>query len=116
MKAVFMELPAFARHRPDYLDDDAFRQLQLELMRNPLAGDVMRACGGLRKLRFHHGRRNKGKRGGIRVIYYWYAPANAFWLFAIYGKDDMSDLTETQRHQLAEVLKHEISQRQDDEA
>ena len=116
MKAVFMELPAFARHRTTYLDDESFRDLQIALMRNPLAGDVIRGCGGLRKLRFSDCRRNKGKRGGIRIIYYWHSLANAFWLFAIYDKDEMADLTELQRQQLAEVLRHEINQRQDDEA
>ena len=34
MKAVF-ELPAFARHRADYLDDDAFRALENLLMKHP---------------------------------------------------------------------------------
>jgi hypothetical protein len=28
MKAMFIELPAFERHRADYLDDDAFLALQ----------------------------------------------------------------------------------------
>lgn len=116
MKAIFMELPAFARYRATYLDDEGFRGLQLALMRSPLEGDVIRGCGGLRKLRFSDSRRNKGKRGGIRIIYYWYSPANAFWLFAIYDKDEMTDLTDIQRQQLAEVLRHEISQRQYDEA
>ncbi|PWT89899.1 MAG: toxin, partial [Blastocatellia bacterium] len=41
MKAVFVELPAFARHRSDYLDDNAFLRLQRLLMRNPVAGDVI---------------------------------------------------------------------------
>jgi len=41
MKAVFVELPAFARHRSDYLDDEGFRALQNALMDNPEAGDVI---------------------------------------------------------------------------
>ena len=50
MKATFVELPPFARTRKDYMDDDAYRLLQLELMDNPTAGDVMEGTGGLRKL------------------------------------------------------------------
>jgi hypothetical protein len=41
LKAVFIELPAFERHRDDYLDDDGFAQLQVELMVNPVAGDLI---------------------------------------------------------------------------
>ena len=68
MNAVFVELPAFERHRADYLDDDAFRRLQNLLMKDAEAGDLMPGTGGLRKLRFADARRGKGKRGGLRVI------------------------------------------------
>ncbi|MDR6928665.1 hypothetical protein J2Y56_004727 [Pseudomonas sp. BE134] len=70
MDALFIELPMFQKHRDDYLDDDLFRSFQLELLRNPEAGDLIEGTGGLRKIRFRDQRRGKGKRGGIRVIYY----------------------------------------------
>jgi hypothetical protein len=57
MKAVFIELPAFERHRKDYLDDDAFSRLQEALMGNPEAGDLIEGTGGLRKVRFGDARR-----------------------------------------------------------
>jgi len=62
MKAVFVELPAFERHRADYLDDDSLRRLQDTLMANPEGGDLIEGTGGLRKLRFGDPRRGKGKR------------------------------------------------------
>lgn len=40
MRAVFVELPAFERHRPEYLDDDEFRALQNFLMNHPEAGEI----------------------------------------------------------------------------
>ena len=49
MKATFVELPPFERTRKDYMNDEAYRLLQLELMDNPTAGDVMEGTGGLRK-------------------------------------------------------------------
>lgn len=49
MQALFVELPAFARHRSDYLDDEGFRSLQNALLDNPEAGDVIEGTGGLRK-------------------------------------------------------------------
>ena len=72
MTAVFVELPAFERYRADYLDDDAFRKLQSLLMLKPEAGDIIPGAGGLRKMRFADERRSKGKRGGLRIIYYWW--------------------------------------------
>jgi hypothetical protein len=51
MKATFVELPPFERIRKDYLDDEAYRLLQRELMDNPSAGDVIEGTGGSRKLR-----------------------------------------------------------------
>ena len=52
VKAVFVELPPFERHREDYLDDEAFLRLQRSLMLNPEAGDVVPGTGGLRKPAF----------------------------------------------------------------
>lgn len=69
MKALFVELPPFQRHRVDYLDDEAYRAFQTALLKNPEAGDVIQGTGGLRKIRFADEKRQKGKRGGIRIIY-----------------------------------------------
>ena len=68
MKALFIELPAFSRYRAEYLDDDAFLDLQHAMMKHPAAGDVIEGTGGLRKLRHGDPRRGKGKRGGLRVF------------------------------------------------
>ena len=54
MQASFVELPPFQRVRQDYMDDDAYRYLQQELLANPQAGDVIEGTGGLRKLRQTH--------------------------------------------------------------
>jgi len=111
MKAVFVELPAFARYRAEYLDDAGFQALQVELMADPQAGDVIKATGGLRKLRQADARRGKGKRGGLRVIYYWWPDGAQFWLFTLYDKDEAVDLAQAQRVALAAMLKHELQAR-----
>jgi len=111
MKAVFVELPAFERHRAHYLDDEAFRLLQDFLMKHPTAGDPIPDTGGLRKLRFGDARRGKGKRGGLRVIYYWWDSALQFWLFTVYDKDEMADLTPHQRKALKAMIKAELEAR-----
>lgn len=111
MDAVFIELPAFERHRADYLDDEDFMQLQDLLMASPEAGDVIEGTGGLRKLRFADSRRGKGKRGGLRVIYYYWTGGPEFWLFTLYGKDEMSDLSPRQRAALKQLVKGELNLR-----
>ena len=112
MLATFVELPAFERTRKDYLDDGAYSNLQRELMANPEAGDVIAGTGRLRKLRQQDPRRGKGKRGGLRVIYYWWLGSNQFWLFTVYDKDQADDLTPDQRKTLRLLLKCELDQRQ----
>jgi len=112
MQAVFVELPAFERRRPEYLDDDGLRRLQAVLLADPAAGALIEGTGGLRKLRFADARRSKGKRGGLRVIYYYWIQGPEFWLFALYDKDERSDLTPDQRAALKALVKGELKMRQ----
>ena len=111
MKASFWELPPFERLRPEYLDDDAFKRLQEELMGNPEVGDVIKGTGGLRKMRFADEMRGKGKRSGLRIIYYWRMSEDQFWLFSVFDKDEASDLTAKQRETLRKILEQEITAR-----
>lgn len=111
MEAVFVELPIFASVRDEYLDEAAFQALQKELMDNPTAGDVIEGTGGLRKVRFADKRRGKGRRGGLRIIYYWWDQGLQFWLFTLYDKDEMSDLTPAQQKKLRAMVKAELKAR-----
>lgn len=111
MTALFVELPPFERRRAEYLDDEAFRALQVMLMQHPEAGDVIQGTGGLRKVRFADERRHKGKRGGIRVIYYWWLGGAQFWLFTLYGKDVQDDLSASQKKALKGLLDAELQAR-----
>lgn len=111
MKAVFVELPPFARNRSTYLSDDEFHSLQQSLMANPESGSVIKGSGGLRKTRLADSRRGKGKRGGLRVIYYWWEQGGQFWLFTLYDKDEMADLTTEQCATLKHLLTTELKER-----
>lgn len=111
VKALFVELPAFERHRSSYLDDDQFRHLQLELLVNPERGDVISGTGGLRKIRFADERRGKGKRGGLRIVYYWWRHGGQFWFFAIYDKDEMDDLSAGDKKVVKQMLEAELEAR-----
>ena len=85
--------------------------MQATLMGNPAAGDVMAGSGGLRKLRFGDVKRGKGKRGGLRVIYYWWDAGSQFWLFTLYDKDELANLTPRQCKALKGLIKVELDAR-----
>lgn len=111
MQALFIELPAFSRYRQDYLADEAFRALQSALLANPEAGDVIEGTGGLRKMRQADLRRGKGKRGGLRIIYFWWETGRQFWLFTLYDKNEFDDLSPSERKALKDMLKRELEAR-----
>ena len=97
--------------RNAYFDDASFRELQVELMKNPEAGDVIKGTGGLRKVRYADEKRGKGKRGGLRAIYFWKDADDQFWLLTVYDKDEADDLTADQRKMLKGRLDAEIKAR-----
>jgi len=111
MKALFVELPAFERNRSSYLTDEAFRGLQNAMLKNPEAGDVITGTGGLRKVRHGDVTRGKGKRGGLRIIYYWWELKRQFWLFTLYDKDELDDLSPKEKAALKTLLKQELEER-----
>lgn len=111
MDALFIELPVFQKHRNDYLDDELFRSFQLELLKNPETGDLVEGMGGLRKVRFSDQRRGKGKRSGLRVIYYWWSGFDQFWLFTVYSKNEQDDLSPSQKKLFRQTLDSEINTR-----
>ena len=111
MNSTFKEMPLFERIRSTYLDDDAYQALQSALQACPEAGDLIPGTGGLRKLRFADHRRRKGTRGGLRVIYYWWQAGAQVWLYMIYDKGEMPDLTPLQRSLFRKALKAELNTR-----
>ena len=88
---IFIEAPPFERVRQSYLDDDEYRLLQATLMANPATGDLIRGSGGIRKMRWAAA--GTGKRGGLRVIYYWITKRDHVLLLTMYRKSEVSDLT-----------------------
>jgi hypothetical protein len=108
----FIEAPAFTRHVSEYMADDEYRELQDLLARNPELGDLMPGTGGFRKLRWADARRGKGRRGGLRIIYYYFLTDQQIWLMTLYGKDEASDLTPNGRKALKNAIEAELKSRQ----
>jgi hypothetical protein len=101
-------MPAFSRFREEYLNDDGLRGLQALLSVRPDAGELIQGTGGLRKVRFADHRRGKGKRGGLRVIYYLWTGGDQIWLFTLYGKDEVDDISPEMRERMRKALKAEL--------
>jgi hypothetical protein len=107
----FIEAPAFTRHLSDYLSDDNYRDLQAKLATNPDMGDLMPGTGGLRKVRWADARRGKGRRGGLRVIYYHFKSDCQIWLMTLYDKDEAADLTSKEKKALKASIENELEVR-----
>jgi hypothetical protein len=102
----FVETSAFTRRITVVLSDNEYRLLQQALLRRPAQGDVMEGTGGVRKLRWRE--EGGGKRGGLRVIYYWHDERETFLMLFVYRKAEQKDLTSDQRRLLAKVVQQEF--------
>ena len=85
--------------------------MQLVLLENPQMGDVMPGTGGFRKMRWQDPRRGKGKRGGLRVIYYYLIADHQIWFFTLYDKDEATDLSNDEKKLLKQAIQKELEAR-----
>jgi mRNA-degrading endonuclease RelE of RelBE toxin-antitoxin system len=104
----FIETPLFTKILPRYLDDDDYAKLQNALNAQPEAGDLVPGSGGVRKMRW--GVQGRGKRGGLRVIYYFRTTRGLIWMLTLYAKNVRESIP---AHVLKE-LKETIDDAKDD--
>lgn len=101
----FIETTIFTKQVVGLLSDEEYRALQAALMIRPDLGALIRGSGGLRKVRWAV--RGVGKRGGMRVIYYWCSPNETFLMLFAYLKTVQSDLTPGQLRVLRKIVEEE---------
>jgi hypothetical protein len=102
----FVETSVFTRRITDALSDNEYRLLQEALLRRPAHGDLIEGTGGVRKLRWRE--EGRGKRGGLRVIYYWHVEREIFLMLFLYRKSEQKDLSADQKRVLAAVVQQEF--------
>ena len=102
----FVETPIFTKRVKDLLPDEDYRTLQVALLLRPEQGPLIKGGGGLRKVRWAP--KGIGKRGGIRVIYYWRPDEQVFYMLFAYRKAAQDDLTPDQLRVLARIVREEL--------
>lgn len=95
---TFEEDPDFTEKALRLIGDDGIFAIQMYLMEQPAAGDVIPGSGGCRKLRW--AAKGHGKRGGARVIYYWFTTADRILLLDLYAKNESENLSAAQLKEL----------------
>jgi len=103
---VVIETPTFTRQITELMPDDLYRELQEALCINPMLGALMPGSAGLRKVRWQLP--GQGKRGGVRVIYYWYSPKVQIYMLLAYGKSEQENLTPKQLKILKALVEREF--------
>ena len=103
MTRTFIQTNEFARNWEQLgLSDDDMRRLELEILKNPKAGNVIRGTGRLRKLRFAY--ENEGKSGSTRVCYVDFFVKETIYLITVYPKNEKDNLTKAECNNIKKMI------------
>ena len=96
------ETETFSDLWPDYWAAEEFGEFCAWLALNPDAGDVIKGSGGCRKVRWAVA--GRGKRGGVRVIYFKRLAEGKIWLLTMYAKNVRAFISAEQLRQIRETI------------
>jgi hypothetical protein len=85
------ETPLFLRQAADVWDEADHDAFVIFIASNPTAGDLIPETGGVRKVRW--GRAGRGKRGGVRIVYFYHDAGRPLYLLMVYAKARREDLS-----------------------
>jgi mRNA-degrading endonuclease RelE of RelBE toxin-antitoxin system len=97
-----LETPFFLRKAATLLDEGERSELVVFLGKNPEAGDIIPETGGVRKLRW--AAQGRGKRGGVRLIYYFHSDTFPLFLLTVYAKNQKANLTRAERNDFQKLI------------
>ena len=99
---TFRESKKFTARLLKLMSDEDYAEFQIELIDLPQAGKVIKGSGGIRKIRW--AAKGKGKRGGVRIIYYFAIHKDYIFLLDIYPKNEKEDLSPFEIKSLKELV------------
>lgn len=100
-----IETPIFTKRVLEILSEEEYRLLQIKLMQNPKAGNIIQGNSGIRKIRWAGS--GRGKRGGSRILYYWHVEEKLILMLFIFRKNEVDDLTKEQLKILKTIVESE---------
>lgn len=101
-----IETPTFTKFIMHVLPENEYSELQWALIENPYVGDLIPGGTGLRKVRCST--QGRGRRSGIRVIYYLVIDGEKIYMLYAYKKSRISDLTKAQIKQLTKYIRENL--------
>ncbi|QUX93230.1 hypothetical protein CYL31_18310 [Marinomonas sp. A3A] len=99
---VIVETPIFTKLINEIMSDDEYKELQEALVIKPDLGVLIKNSGGLRKIRWSVD--GRGKRGGVRIIYYWMTENEQLYMMYIFPKSTQENLTDAQTKALRQIV------------
>jgi len=96
---TIVELPEFHRRAASLISEEEKKGIINYLAAHPQSGAIMQGTGGIRKFRWASG--NKGKSGGVRVIYYYHNQKIPLFLLSLFGKSEKANLSKSERNEFA---------------
>jgi hypothetical protein len=108
MGMILKTTPVFEKKAKKLLTIEALESLFDYLEKNPEKGVIVKGTGGVRKIRWETGKNNKGKSGGIRVLYH-YSKNILVLLITLYGKSEQDNISQSERNELRKLIPQLVS-------
>jgi mRNA-degrading endonuclease RelE of RelBE toxin-antitoxin system len=96
------ELPSYRTFAEKHLPENERQNIIDFLAKNPKSGDIIQGTGGVRKLRW--GKGDRGKSGGVRIIYYFHSDKLPLYLVTLFAKNERDNLTAQERNDLSKLV------------
>lgn len=103
---IFIETSLFTKAIIKQITDDSYKLLQKDLIVNPELGKLIPGSNGLRKIRW--GLEDKGKSGGIRIIYFWDKENTRVYMLLSYSKNEMDDLSQKELVKISKLVRENL--------
>ena len=96
--------PKFMQLVGKLMTNEKLQELIDWLALSPESGVILTGTGGIRKVRWQTGKNNRGKSGGVRVLYYYDKSSFVVLLITLYQKSDQENIEASEKIILKKIL------------